>query len=215
MMYCCDTVFMTCNLCHSKFSGYALGPSNQASRREMLMEPMICPSSPENRLCIKAFASSDSGSTPAIDSRMELSQLSTDRSARGGGPCGYRDDRLVCFADGWWNATYTSWGCATWRSRAGANQVLPGVSSNTGERRVANRIGRPDEPSQTQLRLEPHRTHRHPPPGSSAGTNWTPVCGIVAMDVALAAAIGAAPINDATAPATKKGVKLSFLMPSE
>ena len=38
---------------------------------------------------------------------------------------------------------------------------------------------------------------------------------VVAMDVALAAAIGAAPINDATAPATKKGVKLSFLMPSE
>jgi IS5 family transposase len=24
-----------------------------------------------------------------------------------------------------WNATYTSWGCATWRSRARANQVLP------------------------------------------------------------------------------------------
>ena len=31
------------------------------------------------------------------------------------------------------NATCTSWVCATWRSRARANQVLPGVSSNTGE----------------------------------------------------------------------------------
>jgi hypothetical protein len=42
--------------------------------------------------------------------------------------------------------------------------------------------------------------------------NWTPVCGIVEMDVALAVAIGAAPITNATAPATRIEVKLSFDM---
>ncbi|HME47268.1 hypothetical protein [Mycobacterium sp.] len=40
------------------------------------------------------------------------------------------------------------------------------------------------------------------------------VCGLVAIGVVLAAAIGAAPMNDATAPATNKDVKFSFVMPT-
>jgi hypothetical protein len=62
---------------------------------------------------------------------------------------------------------------------------------------------------------EPHSPLTQPPPPGSCGRNWTPVCGPVAKEVASAAAIGVAPINDATAPATKNVVKLSFLMRSE
>ena len=65
---------------------------------------------------------------------------------------------------------------------------------------------------------EPHwPLTQPPPPGSSAGANWmfVLVCGLVAIEAALAAATGAAPIIDATAPATNKGVKFSFVMPIE
>src|SRR4029077_9790621 len=43
-----------------------------------------------------------------------------------------------------WNATYTSGGCATWRSRARANPAPRVASSNTGEPSARRSNGGPD-----------------------------------------------------------------------
>ena len=52
-----------------------------------------------------------------------------------------------------------------WRYPARASPVRPVANSNTekrsGRNQMADRIRRTDQPSETQLRLEPHRNHRH------------------------------------------------------
>jgi hypothetical protein len=59
----------------------------------------------------------------------------------------------------------TSSGFAVWRYPAQASRVRPVANSNTEKRSGRNsnggRIRRTDQPSETQLRLEPHRNHRH------------------------------------------------------
>ena len=56
-------------------------------------------------------------------------------------------------------------GVRTWRSRAKQTQRRPPrvrtPASLPRQGQMANRIRRTDQPPQTQLRLEPHRTHRH------------------------------------------------------
>ena len=91
---------------------------------------------------------------------------SSDGSPPAPGTCHARSPPTAATARHPSTATYTGSACAPWRSHARASPALPPrvrtPASLPRQGQMANRIRRANKPHQTKLRLEPHRTHRHP-----------------------------------------------------